>query len=309
MSGVGECDFCEGTKDIYWKCNFCSANLCRKCKLIHQSRSAFNDHKVILRKPFSEKGFRRIHSIDVERIGRKVSCIKHLQSSELWLQHEKQLTLVNKNGDVIKQFTFDFSPHGFVISRSGELFVGDIVENIVWKVLKCGDIVPFIQTNKNSPWGICLNTKEEIVICLKTSVAIYSPDGRTLIHEIKSENDKGEKVFHWAYNVVQSGNLDYYVWDWATCSVVTFDATFSFKWRYESEEKDSPEPLDICCDRYDHLIIAYYTGCIVLLDSVGTVVSRIENNARGFLQCISADEEGILWNWQQGGAIVVLFTN
>ena len=103
-----------------------------------------------------------------------------------------------------------------------------MVDNIVWKILKSGEIVPFIHTNEKSSFGICLSKKAEIVVCFKTSVATYSPDGRTKIQEITNKNDKGETIFDWAYIVVQNNNLDYYMLDWENLNVLAFDSTFSF---------------------------------------------------------------------------------
>ena len=102
-----DCDLCAINEAVFWRCASCSANLCRKCKYFHQNRSAFKDHDITLRKPFSEKEFRRIHDIDVKHC-KDVSYIRHSHSSEVWLQHDKQLTLVNRNGDVIKCLAFDF---------------------------------------------------------------------------------------------------------------------------------------------------------------------------------------------------------
>ena len=305
-----DCDFCEGTVEVHWRCIFCRTNLCRKCKLIHQTRSAFKDHDVTPRKPFTTESFRRIHSFSLDNKNMTdVSCIRYLNSSETWFQRGKQLVLINRNGDVMKTLAFDFFLHGFAFSGKNEIFLCDVGGKTVWKLLQCGDVVPFINTAPNAPWGICLNTKEEIVLCLKSSVAIYSPDGKNKILEMKPEDEKGETSFMWSYIVVQNGNLDYCVLDWTSGSVLAYDTAFTFKWRYKTEQKlENSSTIDISCDKFDNIIVAYYNGCLEILDSNGKFVSRIQSSDGCAMQFISADDSGVLWNWQQGSGSVVLFT-
>ena len=287
-----DCDFCEGTVDVYWRCTFCSTNLCRKCKLIHQTRSAFKDHSVILRKLFSESDFRQIQRIHVKvNIDKHVNCISHVNSSHVWLQYGNQLTLANKNGDILKKLSFDFEPHGFVLQNTGEMLVCDIVDNVVWKILKCGDIVPFINTDPYSPWGICLNKRDEIVLCLKSAIAIYSSDGMNKILE-KTLNENQMK---WAHRVVQNGNLDYCVMDYNTSSIHSFDTSLTCKWSYKSKHDKASHLLDICCDKFDQVIAGYYYGYIEILDSNGNFIFRVDFGISLPAVCVSADDTGVLW--------------
>ena len=69
------------------------------------------------------------------------------------------------------------------MSDNGGFIVCDMPNQCIISVTSAGQVTTLFSTSPHSPWGICLNHKQQLVVCLGTSLAVYSADGMSKVVE------------------------------------------------------------------------------------------------------------------------------
>ena len=150
--------------------------------------------------------------------------IRSVGSTQAWFSHfyDRSLTLLDNEGKKLKCIDLDFRVHGFVMSDQGGFIVCDMPNQCIRSVTSAGKVTTLCSTSPHSPWGICLNHKRQLVVCLGKSLAVYSDDGSEVVEF--THNRLGQApLFSDAYRVAQNGNHDYCVADIDACSVLAID--------------------------------------------------------------------------------------
>ena len=217
----------------------------------------------------------------------------------VWINNEdiEELTLYNENVDIIAS--------------------DDENNKRLVRISRSGAVTTLCNTGELEPWGFCINDKQQIVVGVQAGyekqsikLAVYSPDGSALLHEI--EKDKSGKTLFTTtiYQVKQNGNGDYVVADCAR--IVCVSGEGEYRWKYQVKQTGilTPRVYGMVCDRYDNIII---TECnndkISLLDSEGKLITTLMTREDGVSDpwSLAINKQGHLWIGQSG-LVKVIYT-
>ena len=235
--------------------------------------------------------------------GETTTEIRCIGSTQSWCSHfvNKSLTLLDNQGKELKCINLDFNVQGFVMSDKGGFIVCDMPNQCIISVTSAGEVTTLCSTSPHSPWGICLNHKQQLVVCLGTSLAVYSADGRSKVVEF-TQNRQGQPLFKNAYRVAQNGNHDYCVVDRDADTVLAIDAQGNLRWTYTGGPgREGFRPMNVCCDKHQHVIIADYNNKVHLVDKDGLFIMHLMTKEN--VSCpwgLSVADDGVLWVGEQG---------
>ena len=140
------------------------------------------------------------------------------------------------------------------------------------------------------PVGIFINQNKEVVVGLKTSVAIYTLDCKSCLHSIKMIKD-GERVFIDAFAAIENG-ISYTVADKCTCTVINLDLNGVVHWTYAPKTFD---PAGIV--NYNKEILKISNAMFHELHFLNTSGESLTIYSSG-IQCpqsLAISPDGILW--------------
>ena len=213
---------------------------------------------------------------------RDITCtvrrILHNGQNDVWVYDgDKTLTLHDEHLVEKKKISVLGTLHDIVLTTSQDIIATDYYNKCLVKIAPSGDVSTLCSTAPQRPNGICINNRGNIVAGLDAGwerphykLAIYSPDGSTVLQEI--ENDEGGKpLFRKEIRQVkQNGSGDYVVVDFNRIVYVTSEGRF--RWDYMV----SKGIHGMVCDKYNNFIIAeLYNNKISLLNSEGKLVTTL----------------------------------
>ena len=148
----------------------------------------------------------------------------------------------NKEGKEIKciEVLKDARIRDFVVKHQGDFIVSND-DKKVRQVSVNGAVTTLIDTSPFDVFGVRLIDKDQIAVCMRIAIAddrnhiaIYSPDGRQKVSDIKARDANNENLLIYPYRVVQNGeaftvvNVD--------SNVVTVDQIGNVKWVYDGKQ-------------------------------------------------------------------------
>ncbi|KAK3083556.1 hypothetical protein FSP39_025428 [Pinctada imbricata] len=205
--------------------------------------------------------------------------------------------LYNDKGKVVRSLTVENSKgiNGMTITQSGEMIVS-CGDNKVRRVSVKGKIQvsTLIDAAPFGCYGVCVAEKQEIIVCMidqkgRNHVAVYSPDGRSKLREIRGRDVHGKDLFTYPYRVVQNG-YDLCVVNYDR-NVVCVDERNNVKWVYDGKQAKLDLPLksrDICVDKYNNLLVTDNNNhCVHYIDREGGLIQVI----------LTKEQTGLLFHW------------
>ena len=283
------------------------------------------------------KGLGRIEFGDTEKIETVVACnkdrdqfdrrklqvkkVKHFRSkthstsitmagkNRAWIADDGRDTmyLYDNNGKVIKSVT---AAKGVGIWDTAVTPAGEIIitnrDKKVRRVSVDGKVSILIDTEPFNPRGVCLMDTGQIAVCMNEQgdnnhVAIYTPDGKNKVSEIRGSDAENKHVMTDPYSVFQNGE-DLCVVNLYS-NVVCVKQTGECSWIYDGRSTDLKEqfrPRMVCCDKYRKLLVSdFWNSCVHYLNGEGQLIQVILTEKQvGFLDHwgIGVDDEtGQVW--------------
>ena len=253
--------------------------------------------------------------------GVKVKRLKHFNSkteartitmagkNRAWIAYFDGDTvyLYDNNGKVIESVTVakGVGILDTVVTSTGEIMVANR-DNKVRRVSVDGKVSFLINTEPFNPRGVCLTDTGQIAVCMngqgnKNHVAIYTPDGRKKVSEIRGSDAENKHVVTGPYCVVQNGK-DFCVVNFDQ-NVVCVKQTGECRWVYDGRSADLLWPFcprRICCDKYHNLLVSDgYNDCVHYIDGEGQLIQVILTEEqvgwRGHWGIGVDDETGHVW--------------
>ena len=195
----------------------------------------------------------------------------------------------------------NFYIYDMALTASQDIVASDRDKKCLVKISSSGDVTILCSTAPLRPWGLCINNRQQIVVGLKTrhkaphiKLAIYSPDGSTLLQEIEHSEDDSPLFRKEIVQVKQNGIGDYVVSCYDT--IVCIGSEGAFSWEYCVEA--STGIYGIVCDKYNNVIIAEFCDRkISLLSDEGKLVTTLLTMQLGIdmPRSLSIDRYGQLW--------------
>ena len=233
--------------------------------------------------------------------------ILHTDQNDVWVYGAcNTLTLYDEQlVEKKKTLSLTFNLYDMALTVFQDILA--IVNNnkCVVKISPSGDVSTFCSTAPLAPRGICINNRGNIVIGLNTAstmttffythkLAVYSPDGSTVLQEIENDED-GTPLFREGISQVkQNGNGDYVV---NNCDrIVCVSSEGRFRWDYLLGTANVNVIFGMVYDKYDNVIIADILK-ILLLSSEGKLVTTLLTREDGIRwpRSLSIDRHGQLW--------------
>ena len=237
--------------------------------------------------------------------------IIHTDQIDVWVYDGRnKLILYDEHFRVRKTVRLPSTLFGMTMTASKYIIATDYDNECLINISPSGDVNTLCSTAPLTPLGICCNDRGNIVVGMTADwetppfkLAIYSPDGSTLLQEIENDDD-GKPLFRkGATRVKQSGNGDYVVADWDRVVCVSNEG--KLRWDY----RVGPSGIyGMVCDKYDNVIIAENYS-IHLLSSEGKLVTTLltAENGISFLWAMSIDRHGQLWIGKKSSIRVIKY--
>ncbi|KAK3083330.1 hypothetical protein FSP39_019610 [Pinctada imbricata] len=227
------------------------------------------------------------------------SEIRAVSPSQIWYSYfnEEHLQYLDYREERASSLSLNFKVKGFVIDKHGNFIVCDVDAHRLMHVTPEGNVSILCSTHPQKPWGICLNHRQQPVVCMDKSLVVYAPDCQTKLQEF-SRDQYGNPLFTWSYRVAPNGVSDYCVADTDGCKVVTIDMEGTLKWTYSGgKTRNKFKPWNICCDKHMYVFVADTDNNKVhVLDKFGKFITYITDillieQPRG----LAATYDGTLW--------------
>ena len=163
------------------------------------------------------------------------------------------------------------------VKQSGEVIICN-KDNKVRLVTVNGVVTNLIETAPYSPQGVCLNEREDIVVCMAAQgdgnhVVVYSPDGKKPLRRIVVKDDKGKQLLTDPYRVVVNGEY-ISVMNYGS-NVVTCDEDGKVRWVYGGSRTglDKLYAMGMCVDKFCNLFISDWDNiCVHYVDRAGGLI-------------------------------------
>ncbi|KAK3102047.1 hypothetical protein FSP39_008385 [Pinctada imbricata] len=228
-----------------------------------------------------------------------VTEMRAISSTKVWCSHKGDtlMMLYDINGQHIHSLSLDFKIQGFVINNIGNFIVCDLSNYSIKQVTADGYVSTLCSTSPWKPWGICLNHKQQPVVCIGESLVVYSSDCQTKLQEFKHDQH-GKPLFVWPHIVAMNGETSYCVADPRGYKVVTIDVEGRLRWTYSGEPGQKRfKPYNICCDSFMHVLVAEtYHNKVHLLDEEGKFIMYItDNDSIQHPLGLVVSDDGYLW--------------
>ena len=231
-------------------------------------------------------------SFTVDAVAR---CVKPISPNEAWVSFydKKKLSLYNKSGREEDSIKLDCSlPDQFVTTDKREILICDRENNFgsIKKINQTKDVTQLKTTAPYDPVGIFINQNKEVVVCLKTSVAIYTLDFKSCLHSIEKSKE-GERLFIDAFAATENGT-SYAIADKCICTVINVDLNGVVHWIYAPKTFD---PAGIVNYNKEMLIISNAMFHeLHFLNTSGEPLT-IYSSGIQFPQSLAISPDGILW--------------
>jgi hypothetical protein len=217
------------------------------------------------------------------------------------------LQLRDKTGDVVRDVDLRDRIDNVAIAKGGTLLVSCDIAPSISKLSPDLTVKHFVTTSDN-PGGMAIaNDSGNLVVCLwdRKCVAVYSKDGK-LLREIGPQ--LGPKTqFQRLYRVAVNGNGDLCVsdndGDSDSKSVIIMDGSGNIRATYTGPPdtvtlEEAFNPRGICCDRYNHIMVADVSNsCVHMLDGDGHFLQILLSESDGLYEpwSVAVDPAGHLW--------------
>ena len=248
-----------------------------------------------------------------------VTAMATAGKNRVWVAYEYEDTmyLYESGGKVLRSVTVKkkVSINDMAVKRSGEVIVTNTDQKVRMVNAK-GKVTTLINAAPFDAFGVCLTEMEEIVVCMagqgdKNHLAVYSPDGRRKVSEVRGRGADNKNLITDPYRVVQIGQ-DFCVVN-GDENVVSVDRTGRVRWVYEGRTAylgRDWDPSGICCDKYQHVFVTdQYNDCVHCLDREGQFIQLILTEKQvGWVYHwgIAVDREtGQVWVGNLGGNVVI----
>ncbi|XP_019929197.3 E3 ubiquitin-protein ligase TRIM71 [Magallana gigas] len=233
-----------------------------------------------------------------------VSYVQACLANEVWVnfEDEKKLTKYSyqqntKMAIEKESLKLDFKPECFLLLKGDCLLASDRFNHCIWKIDKKRKPQSFIKMSPNNPKGLCLNNRQELVVCLSGLTGCL----RVYQNE-KTYREIGNDVLNAPRRVAQNGDENYIVLDDHLQShfVVAIDPKGNCKWKFDGleEKKLTFSPKSVCCDSLQNIIVSDFGNhSILLLDKNGKFLMNLLCSRYGLWspQGMCLDSEGKLW--------------
>ncbi|KAK3082436.1 hypothetical protein FSP39_023498 [Pinctada imbricata] len=162
----------------------------------------------------------------------------------------------------------------------------------VRRVSVSGKVSTIIDTAPFDCMSVYVTTKQEIVVCMygqgdKDHVAVYSPDGRSKLREIRGRDGQGKRLITIPYRMVQNGQDLFVVND--SRNVVCVDEKDNVRWMYDGKQaklEKSFYPIGICVDKYNNLLVTdFYNDCVHYIEKEGGLKKVTLTQEQAGLRC------------------------
>ena len=197
--------------------------------------------------------------------------------------YEDTMYLYDAGGKVLGSVTLK---KGFFINDMAVKLSGDVIvtnsDQKVRMVNSKGKVTTLINTAPLYASGICLTETGEIVVCMyggggdTNHIAVYSPNGKKKVSEIRGRDADNENLITNPYRVVQIGQ-DFCVVNVGK-NVVTVDRKGRLRWLYDGMGANSGrfDPRGICSDKYQNVLVTdERKSCVHCLDREGQLIQLI----------------------------------
>lgn len=235
-----------------------------------------------------------------------VSNVQACSTNNVWLtfQDEKLLTKYSYKQDrgcavEVENLKLQFKPECFIYMKGDCLLASDRFNHCIWKVDNKRKTQIFIKTSPNNPKGLCLNNKQELVVCLSGltgSLRIYYGEKYQNYREI------ADQLLNAPNRVVQNGDENYIVLDdhLQTHFVIAIDTRGNSQWKFPGIPGSRAPflPRSVCCDSLKHIILSDFgNNSVLLLDKDGNFLMNLLSDRYGLQspRGVCLDSEGKLW--------------
>ena len=220
------------------------------------------------------------HSFQIESLkDRSIGCIAVASDNEAWIAcpYDQNITLVRRNGSLIKEILTKFNISDIAISKTGALLATSSETNSLKIISSNGEsISDFFQTGLSEPHGISVTKNGEILICLTDGdfghVARVSAGGK-LIQEYDTYIVRNQSfLLRRPVRCVETLNGDICILDEAAKKIVVLDQNGMLRYLWDGPLIDSKrrhiEPSGLACDdRGNILVTDYDNNAIYIIDS------------------------------------------
>ena len=220
-----------------------------------------------------------VHVTIIMETDTKAHRVLHTDQNDVWIYAMKTLTLYDEH--FVKKYTLNLATHIYdmALTASQDIICSDRDNKCLFKILPSGIVITLCSTAPLTPWGICINNRQHIVVGLKTDhgtphikLVIYSTDCSTLLQEIEHSGDDKPLFRKEIIQVKQNPIGDYVVSSYDR--IVCISSEVAFRWDYFVES--STGIYGIVCDKYNNVIIAEIGDSkISLLSSEGKFVTTL----------------------------------
>ena len=249
----------------------------------------------------------------------KVTAMATVGNNTTWVAYwrEDTMYLYDSEGKVLRSVTVkkEVSINDMAVKQSGDVIVTN-ADDKVRMVNGKGKVTTLINTTPFYARGVCLTETEEIVVCMgdqgdKDHIAVYSPDGRRKVREVRGRDAGNENLITDPSCVVQVGE-DFCVVNLGK-NVVSVDRTGRVRWVYDGRAANLEGgfwPRGVCCDKYQHVLVTDYNNdCVHCLDREGQLIQLIlteKHVGLTYHRGITVDREtGLVWVGSGSGNIVI----
>ena len=261
-----------------------------------------------------DKGMLHVEKVHAFKSKVGVTAITMAGNGRAWVTCHTSATmyLFDARGKIIRSLVVKekVEINDMVVTPSGEIIVTND-DKKVRHVSVDGVVTTLIDTAPFGARGICLTGTGQVVVCMRgqkenNHVAIYSPDGKDVVEEIRGKDAKGKQWITDPFSIVQNGQ--YYVVVNYMTNVVAADQYGSFVWVYEGTRAN---PKVVCNDKYLNLLVSDGNNdCVHYLDRAGHLIQVILTQKQigvNFHWGIGVDDEtGQVWVGNSSEDLVVV---
>ncbi|KAK3102151.1 hypothetical protein FSP39_009193 [Pinctada imbricata] len=183
--------------------------------------------------------------------------IRAISPTQMWCGYfgDRSLLLYNIDGQKLNSVTLKFDITGFAVNEKGNFIACDRRTESIKEITLDGQVTTLCKT---SSMGICLNHKQQPVVCVLRSLVVYSTDCQNKLRIYKFDNDQeGNHLFVGPQRVSTNGPDYYCVADTKGKKVVTIDVESRLMWTYSGGPgQEEFKPIDVCCDSHMNVIVA-----------------------------------------------------
>lgn len=219
------------------------------------------------------------HSFQIEsRSDQNIGCIAVASDNEAWIAcpYDQNITLVRRNGSIIKEIPTEFNISDIAITKTGALLATSSETNSLKIISSNGEsISDFFNTGLSEPHGISVTRNGEILICITEGdfghVARVSAEGKP-IQDYDTYIVKNQAfLLRKPIRCVETLNGDLCILDEAAKKIVVLDQKGMLRFLWDGSLIDSKRRHTelgglACDDRGNILVTDYDNNQIYIID-------------------------------------------